>query len=37
MSVEYSDLVDITKDIHFVLSDMRNKPWKTMRKEESAK
>ena len=37
MSVEYSDPFDITKDIHFVLSDMRNKPWKTMSKEESAK
>ena len=28
MSVEYSDPFDITKDIHFILSDMRQKSWK---------
>ena len=26
MSIEYSDPFDIIKDIHFILSDMRNKP-----------
>ena len=30
MSVEYSDPFDITKDIHFILSDMRQKSWKEM-------
>lgn len=30
MSVEYSDPFDIVKDIHNILSDMREKPWKDM-------
>lgn len=30
MSVEYSDPFDIMKDIHFILSDMKQKPWKEM-------
>lgn len=37
MSVEYSDPFDITKDIHFILSDMRNKPWKDMDRKRAAK
>ena len=37
MSVEYSDPFDIIQDIHFVLSDMRNKPWKEMDRKEVAK
>ena len=36
MSVEYSDTFDITKDIHFILSDMRNKPWKDMDRKLAA-
>lgn len=37
MSVEYSDPFDITRDIHFILSDMRGKPWKDMDRKEAAK
>lgn len=37
MSVEYSDPFDIVQDIHFVLSDMRNKSWKEMDRKEAAK
>lgn len=37
MSVEYSDPFDIVKDVHFILSDMRGKPWKAMGREEVAK
>lgn len=36
MSVEYSDPFDITKDIHFILSDMRKKAWKNMTREQAA-
>lgn len=36
MSVEYSDPFDITKDIHFILSDMRKKAWKDMTREQAA-
>lgn len=36
MSVEYSDPFDITKDIHFILSDMRKKAWKNMTREQVA-
>ena len=36
MSVEYSDPFDITKDIHHILKDMRNKAWKSMSREEAA-
>ncbi|MEE1314510.1 MAG: Fic family protein [Faecalimonas sp.] len=37
MSIEYSDPFDITKDIHYVLSDMRVKQWGQMSKEEVAR
>ena len=36
MSVEYSDPFDITKDTHFILSDMRKKAWKNMTREQAA-
>ena len=36
MSVEYSDSFDITKDTHFILSDMRKKAWKNMTREQAA-
>lgn len=36
MSVEYSDPFDITKDIHFILFDMRKKAWKNMTREQAA-
>ena len=36
MSVEYSDPFDITKDIHFILSDMRKKPWKQMERKQAS-
>ena len=36
MSVEYSDSFDITKDIHFILSDMRQKPWKDMDRKRAS-
>lgn len=36
MSVEYSDPFDITKDIQFILSDMRMKPWKDMDRKHAA-
>lgn len=36
MSVEYSDPFDITKDIHFILSDMRQKPWKDMDRKQAS-
>lgn len=36
MSVEYSDPFDITKDIHFILSDMRQKPWKEMDRKQAS-
>lgn len=36
MSVEYSDPFDITKDIHFILYDMRKKAWKNMTREQAA-
>lgn len=36
MSVEYSDPFDITKDIHFILSDMRKKPWKEMDRKQAS-
>ena len=29
-SIEYSDPFDIVNDVHHVLSDMREKPWKSM-------
>lgn len=35
MSVEYSDPFDIMKDIHFILSDMKQKPWKEMGKKQA--
>ena len=35
MSVEYSDPFDITKDIHFILSDMRQKSWKEMNRKQA--
>lgn len=35
MSVEYSDPFDITKDIHFILTDMRQKPWKEMDRKQA--
>ena len=37
MSVEYSDPFDVTRDIHFALSDMRKKNWKDMDRKEAAK
>ena len=37
MSVEYSEPFDIVKDIRFILSDMRDKLWKAMDREEAAK
>jgi len=36
-SVEYSDPFDIVKDLHFVLQDMRSKPWLDMVCEDRAK
>ena len=36
MSVEYSDPFDITKDIHFILSDMRQKLWKDMDRKQAS-
>ena len=36
MSVEYSDPFDITKDIHFILADMRQKPWKEMDRKQAS-
>lgn len=36
MSIEYSDPFDIIKDIHFILSDMRNKPWKDMDRKRAS-
>lgn len=36
MSIEYSDPFDIIKDIHFILSDMRNKPWKDMDRKHAS-
>ena len=36
MSVEYSDTFDIVKDIHNILSDMREKPWKDMDRKQAA-
>ena len=36
MSIEYSDPFDIVKDIHFILSDMRNKPWNDMDRNQAA-
>jgi len=36
MSIEYSDPFDITRDIHFVLSDMRKKPWNNMDRVQAA-
>ena len=36
MSVEYSDPFDITKDIHFILSDMKQKPWKDMDRKQAS-
>lgn len=36
MSVEYSDPFDITKDIHFILADMRHKPWKEMDRKQAS-
>ena len=36
MSVEYSDSFDITKDIHFILSDMSQKPWKDMDRKRAS-
>lgn len=36
MSIEYSDPFDIVKDIHFILSDMRNKLWKDMDRNQAA-
>ena len=36
MSIEYSDPFDIIKDIHFILSDMRNKPWKDMARKRAS-
>ena len=35
MSVEYSDPFDITKDIHFILADMRQKPWNEMDRKQA--
>lgn len=35
MSVEYSDPFDIMKDIHFILSDMKQKPWKEMGRKQA--
>lgn len=36
MSIEYSNPFDIVKDICFVLSDMRSKPWKDMDRKQAA-
>lgn len=36
LSIEYSDPLDITKDIHQVLSDMRAKNWKSMERARLA-
>ena len=36
MSIEYSDPFDIIKDIHFILSDMRNKTWKDMDRKRAS-
>ena len=36
MSVEYSDPFDITKDMHFILADMRQKPWNEMGRKQAA-
>lgn len=36
MSVEYSEPFDITKDIHFILSDMRQKLWKDMDRKQAS-
>lgn len=35
MSVEYSDPFDIVKDIHNILSDMREKHWKDMDRKQA--
>lgn len=35
MSVEYSDPFDITKDIHFILADMRQQPWNEMDRKQA--
>lgn len=35
MSVEYSDPFDIVKDVHNILSDMREKPWKDMDRKQA--
>ena len=35
MSVEYSDPFDIVKDIHNILSDMREKHWKVMDRRQA--
>ena len=35
MSVEYSYPFDITKDIHFILADMRQKPWNEMDRKQA--
>ena len=37
MSVEYSDPFDVVRDIHSVLADMRQKPWKDMDRTEASK
>lgn len=36
MSVEYSDPFDIVRDLHHVLSDMRNKRWAEMDSKETS-
>lgn len=36
-SVEYSDPFDIVTDVHHVLSDMRDKDWKSMDTNEASK
>ena len=36
MSVEYAEPLDIEKDIQFILSDMKQKPWKEMDRKQAS-